>query len=149
MGRSWTDVTGALNPYDAWTSGEPFFLAGSDALPGADPDQDGIPNAIEFIIGGDPTDGSSDRAKLPSGVVVGSNFEFTFRRTAASNVNPKPFVEYGSDLVGWTAAQDGTSGVAVVTSTDYYAPGIDRVVTKIPLSLASSQRLFVRLNSGR
>jgi autotransporter-associated beta strand protein len=134
-------TAGTLTGFQSWVTGAPYNLLGSDALPGADPDGDGISNAIEFVIGGDPAAGD-DNSKLPTGAVVGANFEFTFRRTDLSNYAPFPFAEYGSNLTGWTAV------AAVTVTDDFYGPGIDRVVASVPQSLAVGGKVFVRLNAN-
>jgi autotransporter-associated beta strand protein len=134
-------TAGAPTAFQTWVSGAPYNLTGNNALPGADPDGDGVSNAIEFVIGGDPATGD-DNSKLPTGAVVGANFEFTFRRTDLSNYAPSPFAEYGSNLTGWTP-------VASVTVTDdFYGPGIDRVVASVPQALAVGGKMFVRLNAN-
>ncbi len=38
--------------FDQWTAGN--SLTGDDALPGADPDEDGMDNLLEYALGGDP-----------------------------------------------------------------------------------------------
>lgn len=129
------------NPYADWanTNG----LSGSGALASADPDRDGITNLIEFVIGGNPSSGS-EGAKQPSGVVIGSNLVFTFRRSdVAAYLNPT--VQYGSDLVGWTTAQSGVAGVSIAITNDIVV-GIDQVVVTIPKSLGANSKLFARLN---
>jgi hypothetical protein len=134
IGTTWADVTGVTG--------------GNSSGPGDDPDHDGISNAIEAIIGGNPNAGD-DHDKLPVIAQAGSNVEFTYRRAAASNVAPFPFVEYSTDLTTWTPAANGVSGVVITATTDFYATGIDRVVVALPKTLAPGQRIFVRLNANR
>lgn len=45
------------DPFAAWVAG--FGLTGADALPGADPDQDGLANRAEMLLGFDPTSATS------------------------------------------------------------------------------------------
>jgi hypothetical protein len=54
--------------------------------------------------------------------------------------------EYATDLTGsWLPAGNGVSGLVVVTTTDGYGAGVDKVETYIPQSLSLSGRLFARL----
>lgn len=48
-----------LTPYQAWAGSPPNSLVGNDALPGADPDHDGVSNLLEFALDGSPADGAS------------------------------------------------------------------------------------------
>lgn len=134
---------GATNPYLAWATGAPYNLVGNDALPNSDPDNDGIRNSIEFVIGGNPTT-VSDSAKLPTSAVIGSNLVFTYRRSHLS-AYLNPTVQYSSNLSAWTTAQNGVNGVTI-TSTNDIEPGIDQVVVTIPTSLAVGSKLFSRLD---
>jgi hypothetical protein len=59
--------------------------------------------------------------------------------------------QYDTDLAGtWTTAVNGTNGVVVQSTNDFYAPapnGIDQVIYYIPRSLAApGSSLFGRLN---
>lgn len=139
-------VNPTANPYLTWATSPPYNLSGGNELPGVDADKDGIPNAIEFVIGGNPAN-ANDSDKLPTAAISGGNFVFTFRRTDLSNYAPVPFVQYGSSLTGWTTAQHGVNGVTITVTDNFYAAGIDRVVVSIPQSLASGQKLFARLNA--
>jgi hypothetical protein len=51
------------DPYPSWIAGYPGI---SDASDDADPDLDGVPNRLEFLLGWDPADGSS-RFSIRSG----------------------------------------------------------------------------------
>ncbi|MCW1922223.1 hypothetical protein OKA05_06640 [Luteolibacter arcticus] len=48
-----------VSPYAGWATGPPNNLAGDDALPGSDPDRDGVSNLLEFALNGNPNSGSS------------------------------------------------------------------------------------------
>ncbi|MCW1923751.1 Ig-like domain-containing protein [Luteolibacter arcticus] len=47
-------VTFSIDPYPAWAAGH--GLTGDDALPAADPDDDGVANREEMLLGFDPVD---------------------------------------------------------------------------------------------
>lgn len=132
----------AGNPYGVWEAANDVFGAG----PGADSDADGIPNGIEFVIGGDPSGpGSNSNALLPTLTLDTTYLNFVFRRTDDS-APFNPFVEYGSALTGWTQALGGVSGVILVVDNNFYGSGIDRVTVRIPRALAADSRLFARLH---
>lgn len=119
-----------------------------------DADGDGIPNGIEFVIGGTPLD-SSDLGLLPCGefvnVDVGNGatdyFQFSFRSVAGADLL-QPGAEYDTDLQGefWTFAIDGLDGIVVQTTVDGYEAGVDRIDTYIPASLAVDGKIFARLS---
>lgn len=128
-------------PYEQYIA-DTWGLAGTDAAPDLDLDGDGLPNAIEFVLGGDPT--TPDVGIAPVQSVNESSLTFTYRQSADA-ADDDPVVEYGSDLVGWTTASDGDDGVSITVSPDEFGPGVDRVSVAIPRPLASDGRLFVRL----
>ncbi|WP_367870113.1 hypothetical protein [Luteolibacter sp. Populi] len=51
--------TPPVNPYPGWASSPPNNLTDDDALPGADPDFNGVSNLLEFALNGSPISGSS------------------------------------------------------------------------------------------
>ncbi len=130
-------------------SGTPFSnWAIANGIPGAAPaddaDHDGVPNGIEFVIGGAP-DGANSNHLLPTVSTADPAYlTFAFRRTAASAFY-NPFVEYGGDLEGWTAAAHDGTNVIVTTETDI-EPGVDLVTVRLLRSaLGGSGKLFARL----
>lgn len=128
----------SANAYTDWETANGITGAGSTV----DSDGDGLANGIEFVVGGDPSGPNSDSNALRP--VVSSDattLKVVFRRTAAS-AGYAPKVEYGSDLSGWTAAVNGTAGVAITTDADFFGAGIDRVTVNIPRSGA---KMFARL----
>jgi autotransporter-associated beta strand protein len=136
-------------PFETWatTNG----LAGDDALPGADPDNDGLDNLIEFVIGGqpNPANPNADSSSLaPTVSTDASSLIFTFRRTELALSQPGIVIaaEYGSNLSDWATAIDGVDGVTMVTTEDHYGEGIDRIVVTIPKALATGAKMFARLN---
>lgn len=113
-------------------------LTGNDTLPGADPDDDGIPNGIEFVIGNDPESGVVEN--LPTITVTGSDLVFEFRRTDIS-ASSNPVAQVSSDLStgSWS---DVTTGISV--DDDFFGSGIDRVTVTIPRG--ANSRMFARLS---
>ncbi|WP_035606412.1 autotransporter-associated beta strand repeat-containing protein [Haloferula sp. BvORR071] len=127
---------GSASGFDAWAAGK--GVTGFDA----DPDNDGISNGIEFVIGGEPAPGvaSNSAALLPqaSYQAASGDFVFLFRRTPES-AYLNPSVEYSLSLGSgtWIAAPAGT-----VTGTQ---AGADLVEVRIPSSLATGRKIFARL----
>lgn len=133
------------DPYADFEAVHGISGAGADA----DSDNDGLPNGIEFVIGGDPSGPDSDSSALGP-VIVNSDpayVDFIFRRTDDS-ASSDPYVQYGSDLTGWTDAEPGVPAgdpVVIDETNDHHGPGIDRVTVRIPRALAAGQKLFARL----
>ena len=73
----------------------------SDPAAGADPDNDGMENLLEFVLNGNPS--ISDPAILPDLVVTATHYEFTFtRRDDSLAPETTQIFQYGTDLTGWT-----------------------------------------------
>jgi autotransporter-associated beta strand protein len=146
-------VTGGVvtPPYDSWASAK--GLSGADAEATADPDHDGFTNAIEFVIGGEPNPAqpaSNSSALAPSMATTATDLVFTFRRTDASLTQPGIAIAaaYSSTLGGWTTAQHGVNGVAIVVTDDGFGAGVDKVEVSIPKALASDSKMFARLTAN-
>jgi autotransporter-associated beta strand protein len=134
-------LVAAGNSYTQWETAQGIVGAGADV----DSDGDGIPNGIEFVIGGDPSGPNSDSsALLPTAVLNGDFLDFTFRRTVASAVF-NPYVQYGSTLTGWTTAVNGQNGVIIEVDEVQPESGVDLITIRIPKTLAADGKLFGRL----
>lgn len=141
-------VSASGDPFSTWIAAS--GLSGADAAPSADPDGDGMTNAVEFVVGGQPNPalpGAASLALAPTVANDAGNVVFTFRRTDVAAGQPGIGIgaEYGSTLGSWTPAVDGVAGVTVKSTDDFFGTGIDRVVVTIPANAASQARLFARL----
>jgi hypothetical protein len=114
----------------------------------ADPNQDGLPNVLAFLLGASPLEAKPQF--LPGVRHEESHLVFEFRlRDGAGALNP--FVEVGSDFSGWTPVSNGWNGVAISIEENGYGfddrgVGIDRVTARIPHGGAN--RMFARLHVG-
>ena len=127
--------------YESWETTNGIEGAGS----GADSDNDGIPNGIEFVIGGDPSGPNSDSSSLlPTGTKNATHLVIVFRRTDAS-IGDTPTVQYATALNDWTPAEHNVDDVVVEVENDAIDTGIDRVTVRLPLDLAANGKLFARL----
>ena len=137
-------LVGGVNAYGSWETANGIAGAGADV----DSDNDGIPNGIEFVIGGDPSGPNSDSSALLPTITVDANYlNFTFRRTDDS-ASYDPVVEYGSTLAGWTVAEAGepvATPVIINEVNNGFGAGIDSVEVKIPRVLATDDSFFARL----
>ena len=140
---SFADVpvaTTAPSPYGDWAANPAQGLTGgvNDGLMD-DPDHDGIPNLLEFALGGNPSVAS--RTILPVLTHAAGAWAFEYDRSDLS-LPPATtqVVEYGSDLSGWTAVPIAATSSGSVTIT----PGspFDHVRVAIP---APGARTFARL----
>jgi autotransporter-associated beta strand protein len=139
------------NTYELWVASH--HLSGSDALTTADPDQDGIPNLIEHVIGGNPEQ-VADTALLPTAVPVhvdGTDYlKFTYRRTRDSaDAGVTTECQYGTDTSSWTTAINGIDGVILTSTPDGFGsnPSAHKVEVLIPRDLATNSSLFCRLRA--
>ncbi len=133
--------------FAAWAAG--FGLTGAEAAPSADPDHDGIPNAAEYIPGGNPV--SSALPRLPAATISGGNMIFTFARDDLSETpDVSVTVETSTDLVSWpqviqaiffigSNTADSSGGVTI--SENGTAP--DTIIVAIPLGTDKTK--FARL----
>ena len=91
-------------PYETWIARFTAITDPLQRLPGADPDQDGLPNLIEYVLGTSPADGT--QANLPTAVRGPNGVIFTFTRDkSAIAAGYATGVEYSQSLTGtWTPA---------------------------------------------
>lgn len=171
--RYWVKVTTAANPVGAEsvvaavTVASPFGpwingftnIAPDEQSATADPDHDGISNAVEFVIGGRPDGSGADQGLLPQatgyptegpgGDPFTAYLTFSHRRTLASvAAGVASDFEFSTDLAGnwndWRAA----AGVIVDVTPGPTGPdGYETVIYYYPLPwwVDSTENLFARL----
>lgn len=131
------------SPYTTWAGG---FTGLTDANPSLDFDAGGLATALEWVLGGDPSNGSDDAGIAPTidNTTDPDFFIFSFNRRddAKNDANTAIKVQYGSDLAGWTEAVAGAD--IEIAETDNGAT--DLVKVKIRRTLAVGGKLFARLN---
>lgn len=156
---TFTEATGVLtlsvaNSFNTWIAGYDFSaFPGADLTATGDADGDGIPNAVEFVIGNLPNQTKVENlptAELvtdPAGVTAGEYLKFTFRRSTASvDAGVTSTAQYDTDLAGtWTPAVNAVAGVEIVVVANPSIPG-DNVEVYIPRSLAVDGKLFGRVS---
>lgn len=129
-----------ITAYESWAT-----VNSPSGSPTSDFDNDGVPSAIEFVLGGDKD--TNDPGKLPTVTTSGTNMVFSFIRDQAS-IDPgvEVQIEVGSNLSAWPdvftvgANTAGSStGVTVTNNGD----GTDRVTLVIPR--ADDNKKFARL----
>jgi len=138
------------DPYTDWSSG---FPALADPTPALDFDGGGLANALEWVLGGDPTDPGDDagiRPTIDTSTDEHGRMRFIFRRNRAAHEDPNTTieVEYGGNLTSWTVAEHQGASPDVISITeeaDGFGEGIDRVIVALPMEAAANGRLFARL----
>jgi hypothetical protein len=130
---------GTESPYALWSGGAP---ADGDA------NQDGVPNAIAWVLGAASPQANAS-ALLPALDHAGdpAYVRFTFNRSDRAHQDPgtRIEVEYGNHLTGWTTAVH--DGDHVILNETAGSP-TDAVEVKLKRSaLAPAGRIFVRLRA--
>jgi autotransporter-associated beta strand protein len=132
-----------VTPYQAWAA-----TNSSTGNPNDDFDNDGVPNAIEFVLGGDKT--TKDLGKLPTVATSGANVNFSFVRNQNS-IDPgvSVTIEVGTNLTTWpdvfivgANTASSTTGITVTNNGN----GTDAITLIIPQ--AGGGQKFCRLKVG-
>ena len=144
----------SLTPYLSWASSK--NLTGADADGDADPDLDGVKNALEIVLGGEPNpsaSGSNSSPLLPNSTRNGAgDLVFTFQRDTVSVGAVNLTFQWSSDLIfpalntvpiGAGSSSAGGIGVAV-SSHDV---DTDTIVITVPAAKAAGGKLFGRLQA--
>ena len=156
---SFNEATGILTMtssagFDSWAASK--GLTGPDAAFDADPDNDGIDNGLEFVLGGEPNPanpGSNSASLLPTMTQSGGIMTFTFKRKNISESGVVLNFQWSTDLTFPSPANDVPVG-AVSSTTDTItvdvaedAPDVDTdtIVINVPAAKASGGRIFGRL----
>lgn len=108
-------VTVYATLFDAWAAS--YGLTGNDALPGADPDGDGLSNMQEFLAGTDPTN-SASALKITSIITVGSDLLLTWTTSLDKTTSLQSAVSVSSAFNDVFTATNTTGSV-----TNYLDPG--------------------------
>lgn len=134
-----SDANGTVvtNAYEAFVATHQLDLA-TTGLAEADPDSDGIPNALEFILGGDPA--SSNAAILPS-LVSESGWHFRFTRHVDTSTAFDLDVVRSTNLIGWQPLVNGADGVTFTVSP--FTATHDQIDVLVPASTPAP--IFLRL----
>jgi autotransporter-associated beta strand protein len=137
---TFTEATGILalssitpdTTYASWATAN-----ASTTTPAQDQDNDGVNNAVEFVLGG--TSLTNDLSKLPTTSISGENILFSFKRDQASiNTNTTVTIETGTLLHTWPDSH--SVGADTATSSDGVTvlkgvpAGFDTVTLSVPRS---------------
>lgn len=148
------DANLTLASYDSWAASR--GLPGPDVAFDADPDNDGLGNGLEFVLGGEPNPtnpGSNSAALLPTTSQSSGNLTFTFKRTDISESGVALKFQWSTDLTFPSPANDvpvgatdsTTDTIAVDVTEDAPNADTDTIVITIPASKAAGGKLFGRL----
>ena len=136
-----------IHPYTTWLAS--FFTSTQLANPAVsgdtvDFDNDGIPNLLEYLLGGNPTLPNSDLLPTITKALGSSDLVFTYKRKiAASGVIQ--VIEHTVDFSSpWTTAVHAQNGVTITTSP------VDASTEQVNVTIPStSPSRFVRLKAIR
>ncbi len=143
-GSAYTTWANSFGLQDPWLGVDPAL----NGTPGADPDNDGVANSLEFALGGNPTLSSTNI--LPTLTVTATDFIYTFNRVDASEAEVALTFQSGTTLAegSWTSlaigADTASSGSGVVV-----AEGVDPAPDVITVTIAkgANTKLFGRLQA--
>jgi fibronectin-binding autotransporter adhesin len=151
-------IDGTALKLNSTSPGSPFTtwaglnnLAGNDALPETDVENDGLDNLLEFVLGGDPK--ANDSPSVRPLIVDSANaITLTFKRSDASELQPVTVkVQVSADLATWNPADEitigatGGSGPNGATYTVDETGDFDTVVVTIPKNGANTK--FARVKA--
>ena len=114
--------------------------------PGFDFDKDGVPNLLEYLLGGNPTLPSTGLLPAITKAPGSNNLVFTYKREIAAT-GVTQVIEHSTSLSSaWTLAVHGAGGVTIVTTPVPGDATSEQVTVTIP---STSTSRFVRLRASR
>ena len=128
--------------YAEWVSGHTGV---TDKRPPADPDGDGIPNLMEYLLNGHP--GISSMGILPTVSADGDDWVFEFTRLASSAKDTDQVFQYSGDMVNWTDVEITAPVAAGVEIGPVDGSGNQSVT--VPVPKGTNARMFGRLQVVR
>jgi hypothetical protein len=132
------NLAAGLSPYEVFAA-----LFGLDpqglGSPWADADGDGVVNALEFLLRGNPLRPGTAVLPYPAGV-EDERIELRFVQEVAAREQFAVTVESSGDLEEWAAVVDGFDGVTVAKES--LPDGAEQVVVSVP---TDTGRRFLRL----
>jgi kumamolisin len=138
-----TVTIAAPTPYQDWQLSHFGAAAYTASTSGdlADPNGNGIPNILEYALGGNPTQAGSNPSPVPATVQVSGQTYLAITFTEISDPSLTYTVQVSTDLVNWTSggtlyASTPVSGGTQVTYRDTVA---------IPQSGAANTSRFMRV----
>ena len=138
-------VSSGPETFENWASQQ--GLGGANASATADPDNDGMDNLLEFVLGGNPT--TSDAASVqPISNYAGGSLTVRFKRSDASEGLMTLTVEYSTDLLNWTSIPVGaTSAVSGGTTVIITENGTANDSVSVAIQAGANTKLFARVRA--
>jgi Bacterial Ig-like domain/Lamin Tail Domain len=141
-----TNILPPPNTYADWING--YYVDVTDPLIvgfKADPDQDGIPNGVEALIGGDP---STPGVFAATGLEKNGNvFSFLYSRDRVVPVGVVADYEWSTDMLQWNASGASAGGVTVTLTGEVYDdsdPDFDIYQVTATVTAGTPSKMFVR-----
>jgi hypothetical protein len=129
----------ATSAYDAYMDSHGLDPA-TNGAPELDHDRDGLANAVEFLLGGNPAVPDSAAVSPSASTASGGGMVFTYDRKLAAAGLFEDVVQTSGNLASWADAIQGVNGVSIDTA------GLDAEMERITVSFPPGpDRRFARL----
>jgi hypothetical protein len=132
-------VTPAASAYGGFI--ESFGLdPETNGAPGEDTESDGLANALEFLLGGNPVAGDAHGVSPAATLESGGGLAFSYDRKIVASGLFEDVVETSGQLGTWTEVVHGVNGVTIEVTA--LSPEVERVTIRLP---PAPGQLFARL----
>lgn len=139
-------LTGPSNTFADWIGGQDFSAyPGADLSAGGDADQDGIPNALENILGSAPAATSPGLTNVSAS---GANlvFRHTLSATPASDLSAG--YQWSADLANWHDDGAESAGITVTCSEPVVVTPGDPDLVEVTAAISGAPaKVFIRLRA--